>query len=92
MTSRKSWPLINFSRYKLPLIFLDKNGIFRVMSGDFNWPIFGHKKQQDFLQTAIAQDRLAHTYIFYGPAGLGKKMIANYFAQSIFCQDKTARP
>ena len=62
------------------------------MSGDFNWPIFGHKKQQDFLQTAIAQDRLAHTYIFYGPAGLGKKMIANYFAQSIFCQDKTARP
>lgn len=62
------------------------------MSYQFNWPIFGHKKQQDFLQTAIAKDRLAHTYIFYGPAGLGKKMITRYFVQSIFCQDRKERP
>ncbi len=62
------------------------------MSADFSWPIFGHKNQLKFLQDTLRQGRLANTYLFYGPSGLGKKMVADHFAQSLFCQAKTAKP
>lgn len=58
----------------------------------FNWPIFGHKNQINFLQQAISQDKLANTYLFYGPSGLGKKLLANYFVKSLFCQDNKVKP
>ncbi len=62
------------------------------MSDKYNWPIFGHKQAVDFLQNAIEQDKLAHAYLFYGSKGLGKKMIAHYFAKSIFCTAKDNKP
>jgi len=62
------------------------------MSADFSWPIFGHKNQLKFLQDTLRQGRLANTYLFYGPSGLGKKMMADYFAQSLFCQAETTKP
>lgn len=57
------------------------------MSHLYQWPIYGHKKQLEFLQEAISQDKLANTYLFYGPAGLGKKAVTDYFVKSIFCLD-----
>lgn len=74
------------------LIFCAKNVIFKAMSADFSWPIFGHKNQLKFLQDTLRQGHLANTYLFYGPSGLGKKMIADYFAQSLFCQGESAKP
>ncbi len=62
------------------------------MSYQFNWPVFGHQQQLKFLQNAISQNKLANTYLFYGPAGLGKKFVAKYFIQSIYCQDDAVRP
>lgn len=62
------------------------------MSQVYKWPIYGHKKQLEFLQETISQDKLANTYLFYGPAGLGKKTIVDYFVKSTFCLDDKIRP
>ena len=62
------------------------------MSYKFSWPIYGHQNQLKYLQETISQDKLANTYLFYGPRGLGKKMIADHFVQSIFCQDSENKP
>ncbi|MCD4760331.1 hypothetical protein K8R42_00350 [bacterium] len=62
------------------------------MSDEFKWPIYGHKNQLEFLQQTISQNKLANTYLFYGPSGLGKKMVADYFVKSIYCQDKKIKP
>ena len=62
------------------------------MSDIFKWPIYGHKNQLEFLQRAISQEKLANTYLFYGPAGLGKKMVADYFVKSIYCLDDKPKP
>ena len=62
------------------------------MSYQYKWPIYGHKNLLKFLQETISQDKLANTYLFYGPRGLGKKLTVKYFAQSIFCEHQENRP
>ncbi len=62
------------------------------MSAQLNWPIYGHKQQIRFLQESLKQNQLAHAYLFYGPKGLGKKLIVQYFAQSLWCQSKSNIP
>lgn len=59
------------------------------MSVNFSWPIFGHNKQISFLQNTLKQGSLANAYLFYGAKGLGKKMIAKYFVQSLFCTENS---
>jgi DNA polymerase-3 subunit delta' len=74
------------------LIFSSKNGILKSMPYNFQWPICGHRDQLKYLQEAISQNKLANTYLFYGAKGLGKKMVVDYFAQSLFCQDPNLKP
>lgn len=74
------------------LILMAKNVTFILMSYQFNWPVFGHKRQLEFLQKSISQNSLAHAYVFFGPAGLGKKMSAQLMAQSILCTDEKLKP
>lgn len=62
------------------------------MSYEYKWPIYGHKNLLNFLQETISQNKLANTYLFYGPRGLGKKLTVRYFAQSLFCEDEQIRP
>src|SRR3989339_368959 len=62
------------------------------MSYQFNWPVYGHYNQLKFLQEAVLQGKLANTYLFYGPSGLGKKMVADLFVKSLYCQDENAKP
>jgi DNA polymerase-3 subunit delta' len=62
------------------------------MSVNFSWPIYGHNKQINFLQASLQQNTLPNAYLFYGPKGLGKKMIAEYFAKSLFCQNTEQKP
>lgn len=57
------------------------------MPKKFNWPIIGHEKIINFLQTGIEKNNLSHAYIFYGAQHLGKRTTARYFAKSIFCQN-----
>lgn len=58
----------------------------------FNWPIIGHEKIISYLQNAIAGRRLGHGYLFYGPKGVGKKLTADYFIKSIYCEAAEVRP
>jgi len=53
----------------------------------FNWPFFGNSHIIDFLQTSIANNNLSHFYIFTGARDLGKSTIANYFVQSLLCDN-----
>jgi DNA polymerase-3 subunit delta' len=41
----------------------------------------GHQKQWDYLRKSIESDRVAHAYLFYGPAKIGKKTVALEFAK-----------
>ncbi|MFA5126456.1 MAG: hypothetical protein WC465_00445 [Patescibacteria group bacterium] len=58
----------------------------------FFWPIYGHQAQIKFLQSAIANQRVANAYLFYGPKGLGKKLTAQYFGASLFCTNLQEKP
>ncbi|OGE87720.1 MAG: hypothetical protein A3J07_03335 [Candidatus Doudnabacteria bacterium RIFCSPLOWO2_02_FULL_49_13] len=48
-----------------------------------DWQIIGHKKQLEFLAQSIALSKLAHAYLFAGPAGIGKKAVARRLAQAL---------
>lgn len=49
--------------------------------------IIGHDKQKDILRRAVASDRLAHAYLFEGPEGIGKRLMALALVRAIFCQN-----
>ena len=50
--------------------------------------LIGHKKIWDFLIKSARQERLAHAYLFFGPAEIGKKTLALEFAKRLLCQNK----
>ena len=47
--------------------------------------IIGHEPAIRLLKGQIAQSRLAHTYLFTGPEGIGKQALAVAFAQELGC-------
>ncbi|WP_031516395.1 DNA polymerase III subunit delta' [Desulfofalx alkaliphila] len=48
--------------------------------------IIGHKEALDTLLKALRLQRVAHAYLFMGPAGLGKTTTAMAFAASLLCE------
>lgn len=48
--------------------------------------IIGHQQQIKILKSAILQQRLAHAYLFDGPTGIGKKLVAQALACSFLCE------
>ncbi|WP_455243609.1 DNA polymerase III subunit delta' [Petrachloros mirabilis] len=48
--------------------------------------IIGHQTTIASLQTAIARQRLAHAYLFYGEAAIGKRATAQCLAQALNCE------
>lgn len=51
--------------------------------------ILGHETQKSILNRALAGNRIAHAYLFTGPEGVGKQLLAVALARAIFCQDGT---
>ncbi|MCK4502328.1 MAG: DNA polymerase III subunit delta' [Desulfuromonadales bacterium] len=49
--------------------------------------ITGHKQQKNILLRTIKSNRIAHAYLFTGPDGIGKKMVAVAFAKILLCQN-----
>jgi DNA polymerase-3 subunit delta' len=47
--------------------------------------IYGHENQIGNLKRAMANERVAHAYLFYGMAGIGKKTTALAFAKTLNC-------
>lgn len=52
--------------------------------------VVGQKALTATLKKSIAQDRLAHAYLFCGSRGVGKTSCARIFAKTINCTDRTA--
>ena len=53
---------------------------------DFN-DIKGRKPLKEQLSKLIAKGRISHGYIFEGPSGSGKKLIADAFSELLFCSN-----
>ncbi len=51
--------------------------------------ILGHDRQKDILRRAISSDRLAHAYLFEGPEGVGKRLVALALVRAVFCLEGT---
>jgi DNA polymerase-3 subunit delta' len=49
--------------------------------------ILGHQAIIDGLRAAKAHDRVAHAYLFAGPEGIGKSLVATAFAQLLCCPE-----
>ncbi|KIH77360.1 DNA polymerase III, delta prime subunit [Geoalkalibacter ferrihydriticus] len=47
--------------------------------------ILGHERQKDILRRVLAADRLAHAYLFTGPEGVGKRLMALALVRAVFC-------
>lgn len=52
----------------------------------FNNKIIGHDFQKGILKRAASENLVSHSYLFSGPDGIGKKLIANEFAKLINCK------
>ncbi len=48
--------------------------------------VVGHERAVGVLQQALASGRVAHAYLFHGPAGVGKRAAALAFAQALQCE------
>ena len=49
--------------------------------------ILGHERQKDILRRALAGGRLAHAYLFEGPEGVGKRLMALALVRAVFCPE-----
>ena len=50
--------------------------------------VIGHENIKEYFKRAIQSKKVAHSYIFEGPEGVGKKMIAIEFAKMLLCEDE----
>ena len=50
--------------------------------------IIDHDRQKEILQLALKNNRIAHAYLFEGPEGIGKKLMALALARALFCDEK----
>ena len=51
--------------------------------------ILGHERQKNILRRALNGGRLAHAYLFAGPEGVGKRLMALAVARVLFCAKGT---
>jgi DNA polymerase-3 subunit delta' len=47
--------------------------------------IVGNARAVGYLSRLLAQEKLPHGFLFFGPEGIGKRMAAALMAQSLFC-------
>ncbi len=52
--------------------------------------ILGHERQKQLLGKALATDHLASAYLFCGPEGIGKRLLAGVFIKTILCASKNS--
>lgn len=50
--------------------------------------IIGHDNIKRYFNKAITENKIAHSYIFEGPFGVGKKMLAKAVAKVLLCENR----
>ncbi len=53
--------------------------------------LIGHERIVEYFNNLLKRERLAHGYAFCGPEGVGKRTLALYIAQNIFCPEVIIR-
>src|ERR1700684_3657969 len=48
--------------------------------------ILGHERLTAAFRDIVARHRLAHAYLFVGPAGVGKRLFAKELAKALLCE------
>lgn len=56
------------------------------------WGIYGHEWAVAQLRSNIRADRVAHAYLFTGPPGIGKSLLALRMAQALICERQSGDP
>jgi DNA polymerase-3 subunit delta' len=51
-----------------------------------NWGMVGHAWAVEFLRSSLQSGRMAHAYLFSGPAEIGKALLALRLAQALNCE------
>ena len=54
--------------------------------------VVGHRDVIQYLQNAIAENRVSQAYIVNGERGTGKKMLAKLFAMALLCEEHGPEP
>lgn len=54
--------------------------------------IIGHEKQILYLKRTLDKKKMVHAYIFNGPSGIGKKLVASTLMTSILCESTDIEP
>ena len=54
--------------------------------------IIGNEQVKNTLNKIIEQNKLSHSYMFIGPAGIGKTLFAKEFAKMILCENSNFKP
>jgi DNA polymerase-3 subunit delta' len=57
-----------------------------------HWGVEGHEWAVEYLQRSMAAGTLAHAWLFSGPPGLGKRLLALRFAQALNCEQSPGDP
>ena len=58
----------------------------------FTWKTLGHEPIINFLEKSIANKKLSHAYLFYGPSKVGKHHLALRLTQILQCQSDKEKP
>ncbi|MEM8734417.1 MAG: AAA family ATPase [Planctomycetota bacterium] len=53
--------------------------------------LLGHQLQRDWFTTALANQRLATSFLFVGPSGIGKRQFARLLAKSLLCRSSDSQ-
>lgn len=53
--------------------------------------IIGHQKILDFFKKGVVQQKLAHAFLFVGPAQVGKRTVSLRLAQMMQCEELSAK-
>ena len=54
--------------------------------------VVGHRDVIQYLQNAVAENRVSQAYIVNGERGTGKKMLAKLFAVALLCEEHGPEP
>ena len=54
--------------------------------------LIGNNKIKQNLQRILSSNKIAHSYMFVGNKGIGKKEFAKEFAKGILCLNETTKP
>lgn len=54
--------------------------------------VVGHRDIIQYIQDAVAKNKVSHAYILNGQRGSGKKMLAKLFAMTLQCESRNSEP